>query len=161
MFTSRFNTLDSAACSNFEVSICHYFFYSLVELSKSRILPSLFPPAFTRVIGHFAANFRQVGCLLPWPDPCCCCNGDSISTSSAGGSSTLWPHSFLWRERAALSTDRRKKKGDMTSAMTSFMFSYTPGHYRDHLFIAWNLLFIYLCIKVWDDICIEWGWNAS
>lgn len=60
------------------------FFYSLAELSKSHIFPSPFSPAFTQVIGHFAASLGQVGCLLPWPDPCCCCNGDSISTSSLG-----------------------------------------------------------------------------
>lgn len=70
------------------------FFYSLAELSKNHIFRGPFSPAFTQVIGHFAANFGQVGCLLPWADPCCCCNGDSISTSSLGA----FPHcnpSFL------------------------------------------------------------------
>ena len=74
------------------------FFYSLAELSKSHIFPSPFSPAFTQVIGHFAANFGQVGCLLPWPDPCCCCNGGQHFYQFAGGFSTLWPPSSLRRE---------------------------------------------------------------
>lgn len=85
------------------------FFYSLAELSKSHIFPSPLSPAFPQVIGHFAANFGQVGCLLPWPDPCCCCNGDSISTSSLGAFPRRDPQ--LSEERAALSTEMERKKG--------------------------------------------------
>lgn len=84
------------------------FFYSLAELSKSHIFPSPLSPAFPQVIGHFAANFGQVGCLLPWPDPCCCCNGDSISTSSLGAFPRRDPQ--LSEERAALSTEMERKK---------------------------------------------------
>jgi len=89
------------------------FFYSLAELSKRKFFSSSFSPAFTQVIGHFAANFGQVGCLLPWPDPCCCCNGHSISTSSLGA----FPHCDpqLSEERAALTT----KGGDGLTNMTS------------------------------------------
>lgn len=94
------------------------FFYSLAELSKSRIFPSPFSSAFTQVIGHFAANFGQLGCLLPWPDPCCCCNGDSISTSSPGAFSTPRPPSLLGR-RAPLNAEmerrRRRKKRELKS----------------------------------------------
>lgn len=99
------------------------FFYSLVELSKSHIFPSPFSPAFTRVIGHFAASLGQVGCLLPWPDPCCCCNGDSVSTSSLGA----FPHSFLRRE--LLWTQLRGRKSVeiwlLSVAMVSFKYYYT------------------------------------
>ncbi len=114
------------------------FFYSLAELSKSHIFPSPFSPAFTQVIGHFAANFGQVGCLLPWPDPCCCCNGDSISTRSLG----LFLTAF-WGE--SCSEHRRGKRSwNMTSQLCNGQL-YVLVHihcvsYRALLFICWRII---------------------
>ncbi|KAG7503347.1 hypothetical protein JOB18_036765 [Solea senegalensis] len=108
-----FNALYNTAISNFfgtkhalehkgkaKNKIIPQAFYqasAFIAKSKGHVNPPASERAFTQVIGHFAANFRQVGCLLPWPDPCCCSNGDSVSTSSLG---TL-PHcnpSSLMRE---------------------------------------------------------------
>lgn len=75
------------------------FFYSLAELSKSRIFRSLFSSAFSQVIGHFSASSRLVGCLLPWPDPCCGCNRGQRFYQFTGGFSTLPPQSKSFPER--------------------------------------------------------------
>lgn len=74
------------------------FFYSLAELSKSHIFPSLFSPAFSLVIGHFSASFRLVGCLLPWPDPRCSCDRGRHFSRFTGGAYFTQPS----QERAPL-----------------------------------------------------------
>lgn len=88
---SWWNWGEAAACRRTAHQRDTSFFDSLAELSKSHIFLSLFFLGFSRVIGHFSASSRLVGCLLPWPDPCCGCNRGRHSYWFTGGFSTQPP----------------------------------------------------------------------
>lgn len=88
---SWWNWGEAAACRRTEHQRDTSFFYSLAGLSKSHIFLSLFSSAFFQVIGHFSASSRLVGCLLPWPDPCCGCNRGQHIYRFTGGFSTQPP----------------------------------------------------------------------
>lgn len=80
---------EAAACRSTEHQRYTSFFYSLAELSKSHIFPSLFSLAFSQVIGHFSASF-QAGWVRAaiGLTPAAAVIGDGISTDSLGAFST-------------------------------------------------------------------------